>query len=291
MTSDRETTRLVREWAREFETQLPDRVLDAVLDQLPVTPQHRRRPLASAFAGPLVPIGLAAAAALVAVLVTLNVVGTPNIGGPGPSADPSATPGVESSLLFWSGRELPAGDYVVDEPFPIRVTLTVPDGWEAFGVREGVASICNEDCELPRRAGLAIWAVENVYTEPCDTSGLADPPIGTSVDDLVTALGSLPRHQATAPVASTVGGLPATYLELEADADPGDCALAGYRAWTAGGEDVRQSPPGDRDRLWILEADGVRVMVDVAYPPDTGPEEIAELMAIVDSIRFEPGGG
>lgn len=291
MTSDRETTRVVREWAREFETRLPDRVLDAVLDQLPITPQRRRWSLASAFAGPLVPIGLAAAAALVAVLVTLNVMGIPNIGGPGPSPQPSSTPDVRSTLLFWSGQQLPAGEYVIDEPFPVRMQMTVPEGWEVFGVTEGVASICNEDCQLPRRAGVAVWVVDNVYTDACDPAGFADPPIGSSVEDLVAALGALPRHTATALRADAVGGRPATYLELTADADPGDCALAGYRAWTAGGDDIRQSPPGDRDRLWILEVDGVRLMVDIAFPPDATSDVIAELAGIVDSIRFEQGGG
>lgn len=290
MTSDRETARVVREWAREFETQLPDRVLDAVLDQLPVTPQRRRWSLATIAAAPMLPVGLAAAAALVAILVGLNVVRIPNIGGPGPSVEPSSTPDVRSTLLFWTGRQLPAGEYVIDEPFPVRARITVPDGWEVFTVSDGVASICNEDCELPRRAGMAIWVVENVFTDGCDAASVADPPIGGSVEDLVAALGALPRHTATLPQPASVGGLPATYLELSADADPGDCALAGYRAWTAGGDDVRQSPPGDRDRLWILEVDGVRVMVNIAFPPDTTDEELAELSGVVGSLRFEMGG-
>ena len=41
MTIDRETTRIVRSWLEEGVTALPDRVLDAVLDQLPATPQRR----------------------------------------------------------------------------------------------------------------------------------------------------------------------------------------------------------------------------------------------------------
>ena len=41
MSTDRETTRLVRSWLDEGVTSLPDRVLDAVLDQVPATPQRR----------------------------------------------------------------------------------------------------------------------------------------------------------------------------------------------------------------------------------------------------------
>ena len=42
MRTDRETTRFVRSWLEEGVTALPDRVLDAVLDQVPATPQRRR---------------------------------------------------------------------------------------------------------------------------------------------------------------------------------------------------------------------------------------------------------
>jgi hypothetical protein len=41
MSTDRETTRVVRSWLDEGVTSLPDRVLDAVLDQVPTTPQRR----------------------------------------------------------------------------------------------------------------------------------------------------------------------------------------------------------------------------------------------------------
>jgi len=38
MSTDRDTTRIVRSWLDEGVTVLPDRVLDAVLDQVPATP-------------------------------------------------------------------------------------------------------------------------------------------------------------------------------------------------------------------------------------------------------------
>ena len=41
MSTDRDTTRIVRSWLEEGVTALPDRVLDAVLDQVPATPQRR----------------------------------------------------------------------------------------------------------------------------------------------------------------------------------------------------------------------------------------------------------
>ena len=41
MNSDRELTRIVESWLEEGVNVLPDRVLDNVLDRVPVTPQRR----------------------------------------------------------------------------------------------------------------------------------------------------------------------------------------------------------------------------------------------------------
>ena len=41
MSAERDETRIVRSWLEEGVTVLPDRVLDAVLDQVPATPQRR----------------------------------------------------------------------------------------------------------------------------------------------------------------------------------------------------------------------------------------------------------
>lgn len=285
MTSDRETTRVVRDWLEEGETRLPDRVLDAVLDRVPVTRQ-RRGPAWLTFSAPVVPTALAAAAVVVLAFLSLNLIGGPNVGGPEPTATPSGTPDPQATLRFWSGRELPGGEYLVDEPFPVPITLTVPGGgWTAFGATEDLAAICTDGCEQPDRVGLGFWVVSNLYADACDPSGIADPPIGASVDDLVAGLSGMPRHSATEPRPATIGGHPATYLELTADADLGDCALPGFRAWIAG-QEIRESPPGEVDRLWLLEVDGVRLMIDLAIPPGAPASDVAELEAVVESLRI-----
>lgn len=43
MSTEQETTRVVRSWLEEGVTRLPDRVLDAVIDQVPATPQRRHQ--------------------------------------------------------------------------------------------------------------------------------------------------------------------------------------------------------------------------------------------------------
>jgi hypothetical protein len=92
MSTDRQTTRIVRSWLDEGVTKLPDRVLDAVLDQVPATPQ--RRSGWSAWRSYRMNTYLKLAAAAVAVIVVAFVgyqllPKNGGIGGPGPSPTPS----------------------------------------------------------------------------------------------------------------------------------------------------------------------------------------------------------
>ena len=93
MSTDRDTTRLVRSWLEEGVTTLPDRVLDAVLDQVPATPQRRswwparRIPTMNNFAR----IGLGAAAAIAVVLAGIGLLGRSSNIGPATSATPAST--------------------------------------------------------------------------------------------------------------------------------------------------------------------------------------------------------
>ncbi|MGH2392320.1 MAG: hypothetical protein ACRDGH_02330 [Candidatus Limnocylindria bacterium] len=99
--SERETTRIVRSWLEEGVTQLPDRVLDQVLDQLPTTPQRRATGLArrTFLMSNTARIALAAAAVVVVALIGYQFLAGPNTGGPGsvPSPTPTATTALPSS--------------------------------------------------------------------------------------------------------------------------------------------------------------------------------------------------
>jgi hypothetical protein len=90
VSTDRDVTRIVRSWMDEGVTQLPDRVLDLVLDQLPATPQRRaswlaRRPTMNNYAR----LGLVAAAVLAVVIVGIGLFGRSLDVGPSTSPTPS----------------------------------------------------------------------------------------------------------------------------------------------------------------------------------------------------------
>ena len=95
MSTDRDTTRIVRSWLEEGVSRLPDRVLDAVIDQLPATPQRRRTWSAwranqmNVYAKLL---GAAAAVLVVAVVGYQFVPGKDSPGSSQPAVSPSPTP-------------------------------------------------------------------------------------------------------------------------------------------------------------------------------------------------------
>jgi hypothetical protein len=104
MSTDHDLDRIVRSWMDEGVTQLPDRVLDLVLDQIPATRQRhgswlaRKFPPMNAYAR----LGLIAAAAMVVAIVGIGLFGrSPDVG---PATSP--TPSASSSLLPWPPSEI-----------------------------------------------------------------------------------------------------------------------------------------------------------------------------------------
>ena len=95
MSTDRDTTRIVRSWLEEGVTSLPDRVLDAVLDQVPATRQRRSWWPAWRFAemNNIAKLLVAAAAVVVVAVISINLFARiDSVGGPRPSAEPTASP-------------------------------------------------------------------------------------------------------------------------------------------------------------------------------------------------------
>jgi hypothetical protein len=93
VSTERDVTRIVRSWLDEGVTQLPDRVLDAVLDQLPATPQRRADWLARRFPrmNTFVRIAAAAAAVILVAIVGIKLLPLGGVGGPGVSPTPTAS--------------------------------------------------------------------------------------------------------------------------------------------------------------------------------------------------------
>ena len=95
MSAERDETRIVRSWLEEGVTVLPDRVLDAVLDQVPATHQRRAGWLARRFPpmNTSFRIALATAVVVIAAIFGIRFLGNPNnIGTPSETATPTPNP-------------------------------------------------------------------------------------------------------------------------------------------------------------------------------------------------------
>ena len=103
MTTDPELTRIVRSWLAEGVTDVPDRVLDSVMTELPATPQRRRWPPAWRDFSMNGYVRAAAAVAVVTILVVggISVLRPSLIGGPAtPTPTPATSPTSSPSELL-----------------------------------------------------------------------------------------------------------------------------------------------------------------------------------------------
>ena len=148
--------------------------------------------------------------------------------------------------------------------------------------------------------GISFWDVGDVPRNPCHPIGHESDP-GPTVDDLVGALEAQSMRHATAPTDVTLDGYSGKYLVWSVPADlkmTGDSNFVGcdvqsdgfrnFVSWEgAGGVGQRwQQMPGQVDRLWILDVNGQRLVVDASYSPDTTQAQLDEEDRIVQSLRF-----
>ena len=288
MSSDRETTRLIRAWLDEGVTALPDRVLDDVLDRVPATRQRRRRwwrmrdldHMNSALA-----VGMAAAALVLLVTYLGATFFGPAPVGVGPSApEPTASPGSSAQALPRGVGPLEAGTYSIDGVFPVRVEFDVPSGWFSCGQAPDEVALCGD-----ARAELAFMRVDNVVADPCDPERAPlEPPVGGSVDDLAAAIANLDGFVASEPTDVTIGGFDGKRFRVTAPTAPGcDFGDSGLGTWSSV-EWTNGVAPAERNEILILDVDGERVMVAGASHPTTPSSVRDQLTEMVDSIRLGP---
>ena len=299
MSTDRETTRIVRSWLRTDEHESADRVLDAVIDQLDTTPQRRstwwparRFPELNNTAK----LALAAAAVGVAAFLGIRFLGLgPNVGGPEATPTPTASP-----VAFPQPTALAAGAYFWDTgtASPVRFTFTVPDGWTNRN------DIIRKDHNGPGEVAMGLWIVTNTYADPCRwQESLLDPPVGPTVEDLATALVDQVGRNASAPTEVVVGGYPATRIELSvpADLDIATCDNGYYRDWLQEGDSHLRNPnldtpnpnnvlfrSGQVNVVYILDVEGARIVINTWHMPGASAANLADLDAILASVSIEP---
>jgi hypothetical protein len=290
MTTDRDTTRIVRSWMDEGVTQLPDRVLDAVLDQIPTTQQRqagwptaRRFPVMSTIAK----FGAAAIIVAAAVMLGYTYLSSPDVGSGGiddPTPAPTAT-----ATTSTSGLE--ARRYSVQPGISAAVSLEVPAGWSAMDAWAFSGPIGHE---APNGVGLRFYTVTNLLNNPSSLGdGPLDPPVGPTVDDLMQAIVAQTAWTSSSPTETVIGGYPAQHVqvtipddaELESRGREGD---AFYLFLDGADGQIYGWAIGQTFDVYAVDVNGERLVFDGLHYPGTSEADLEALQAVVDSIRIEP---
>ena len=232
------------------------------------------------------------------------------------SSEPSPTPTIRDIMELEPFARLEPGTYFIDpdgdSSTSLRVVYEIPaDGWSmwigaAKFADEGTACSSNGCPGRPSHVGVSITTVTNLVRDGCNDHSWADPPIGPSVDDLATALADLTPFQVTSPPKDvTIYGYSGTQLELTVPDLPvegeGDdlrftgCIDGNLKSWVAfidtaepGDAFYGYTGPGYSEEFWILDVEGTRLMIAAERSPGSPARDLAELQAILDSIRIEP---
>ena len=215
-----------------------------------------------------------------------------------PPSEPGAAPTAQDVMGFAKLSRLAPGTYFIDpdsDPStPLRVVYDVPEGWSQwFGAAKSVGE---------GHVSVNITTVVNVVRDGCHDPTWADPPVGPTVDDLAIALANLAPFEVTVgPKDVTKYGYRGKFLELSALDLPvvaGDftgCVDGHLSSWVAP-IDVAEGEGGafyaydakPVEEFWILDVEGERLVVEATWSIDAPSAAVAEMRAILDSIRLEP---
>jgi len=290
MSTDRETTRIVRSWLQADEFESADRVLDSVLDQLDTTPQRRAGWPARRFPpmNNMVRITLATAAVVVLAFLGIRFLG----GGVNFSAPPEATPNPSPTPVAFSELDgaIPPGPVVLDGAFPLAIGFDVPNRWEAHASDELADEVdFNKFRGDQTPAWVSFSLVDNVFSDPCHPVEM-DPPLGPSVDDLVAALTSMADVETSAVTDVVVDGHPGKRFDFATTVVPADAGCdddVWLSLWSGPDGFLAQVPGPTNMRITVVDVDGMRLMMSTQSWDDTTSAEVAEANAIIDSVRFE----
>ena len=231
-------------------------------------------------------------------------------GGAGAATDPTVQPTQTQppreavfDVALHSYEDMSGG--LVRASEPTRIHAQLPDGW----VADESGMSMNSD-EAGGSVAVTFWAVDAVFTEPCNGDGRADPPMMRSLDGLAEAFtgwwhgdgpypgreGYIPpigQPSTSQPADTTVSGLRARYSELRVpdDFDADECVGGRYATWRNADGVERHHRPGDVSRIWIVAVapfpSTPLLVIDATSQGEPSPEGLTELAVIIDSLRIE----
>jgi hypothetical protein len=168
----------------------------------------------------------------------------------------------------------------------VDFTVTIPDGWTTEN-----GHVYQKYADTPDQLRFYAFAPDTIYGDACKGSAGEHTRVGPSVEDLLTTLLEQRGPKVTGPTDTTVGGRPATRLDLAVPdgTDLKSCNLegGGLQVWLSHAADgYLVLVPDGVASVYVVDADGTRQVFVTEHPPAMSDEDAADVQAILDSIRI-----
>ena len=306
MTRERDIERLLDTWFRDGPTDAPDRIVDAVADRIGRQSQRpawrldwRRYTM-----NPSIKLAAAALAVVIVAVIGYNLLpaGSPNVGGPQPTATASPTPTVTTTPTFNVEGQcggalstcrgaLTAGTYTSRAMDP-ALTFTVPSGWyNKFDHVRGYGLEAGPNTSLEVQRDLVVARADCVEAE-------TEPGVGTTASAMVQALADRPGLDTTEPAPITIGGLSGFTIDFTLSPDwTTPCPYSGGRPIVPTVTDPQATPgtglhwaaesvsDGSFTRYIILDLPGGGTLL---ISPGGAPSFVTKAMPVIESFEFAP---
>ena len=209
---------------------------------------------------------------------------------PSPSPSPSPAPSIASRVLApFAGLDAlgmcsdvgPGPSTCVEDPRDDSITFTAPPTWQQYGA----VGMWIDGNAPPGGASVFFYRGNSLFGDPCLKADNEAPTIavGPTIDDLVSALVDHPSLDVTSPVDVTLAGYRGKYVDLTVPDDISTCLR--YQPIA---DHIFAQGPSHRWHMWVLDVDGVRVVVETNDYPGTSAQRLAEEQAIIDSLEITP---
>jgi hypothetical protein len=307
MTASRDPDRLIRAFIREGEEELQDQVYDAVRAEID---QKRQRTFIGPWRTPtmnkIVTIGLGAAAVVLALVVGIQLFGSPSggLGGeptaeptvdPTPTAVPSAAEPADARYPSWYPPDavadangagiLSAGDHATTT-FNRGFTFSTSEGWvnpydEPDYFTLFPDSPANE-AAFTSYGEFAHHVFMGPHSSPWFSCESAESNTGATAAEILAAASANEALAVTDPIEVAIGGLTGMQFDVRRNPEwtgscPGDAGLP---------EGV--VPEDERQRVILLDLPDDGVLVIFMYSASSAEHDafLAEAMPIVESFQF-----
>jgi hypothetical protein len=239
--------------------------------------------------GKVAPFAVTAAIGLAAVAASISGA----LGGPNATTSANETP----TLARGTSPEPQPGVGPIESALSDRHSVTVEGvsfslslptpGWE----REGSLYISKSTVGPQGAEAVIFWTSfpDGAYAYPCAHLLLLGDPIGPSAADLAAAVSTARGTElVVGPSDVTVGGRAAQHVVLTVREDAG-CDPGYFFAWREdfGGAFWAATEVGDTIRVWIVDFDGKRLVIEAETNKDANSALEQEIQRIVESIRFD----